>query len=368
MKALISPFVLLLSILASLVLPGHADDSTFHIYAPNRGPETLLVVRATASEDGALALEALDPVDLGIPAGSIVAHPDEPLLYITENWSGGEGIQGAAVHLADDGGVAEFQLFPIANGYSYLGLDRAGRFLLGCNYRNGIVDVYELGEDGSPGPLVSSVTEGLGNAHSALPSPDNSFVYVPYVKDNNALHQYRFNADTGALTPLKTLDAAPPENTGPRHIAYHPELPMVYFSNEQQLGVSVWEKLDSGQLELRQMAGLTDVEAPEKGVSGSDIVITPNARFLFTGIRGPKHDFDHISRFAIEEDGTVRHLGLTEADAVPWGLALSPDGRHLLASGHRSGTLMAYRIEDNGDLTRVATLDWGKGVTDLIAR
>jgi len=345
-----------------------AEEPSFHVYAPNRGPKNLLVVRATTDADKTLELEALEPVDLGIPAGSIVAHRERPLLYVTENWSGGDGIQGAALELADDGRIAGIERFPIAHGYSYLGLDRQSRFLLGCNYRAGHVDVYALDEDGRPGELVSSIEPVRRNAHCALPTPDNRFVYVPHVKDMNALHQYRFDADTGELTALEPLDAKPPANTGPRHVAYHPSLPLVYFSNEQQLGVSVWNRLDSGRLELRQMAALTGVEPPQDGVSASDIVITPNARFLFTGIRGPKHDFDFIARFAVAEDGSLRHLGLTEADAVPWGLALSPDGRHLLVAGHRSGTLTAYRIGDDGDLTRAATLDWGQGVTDLVAR
>ena len=342
-------------------------EPAFRIYAPSRSTESLLVVEATPNDSG-LLLEAIPTHDLGFAAATIAAHPDEPLLYVSTNRTGEDGSPGAVLSLDEDGDIAGVRPFTADHGYSYLSLDRGSRFLLGCNYGDGFVDVYELDDTGLPGPAVSSLNEGRPAAHCVLPSPDNAFVYIPYVKESNALLQYRFDADTGALTALETLDAKPPAGTGPRHLAYHPELPMLYFSNEQHLGVSVYEKLPSGQLEVRQVCDLTGPEAPEDGVSSSDIVITADGRFLFAGIRGHKHDFDWISRYEVLPDGTVKHLGLTPADAIPWGLALSPGGEFLLATGFKSGTLMAFRIGGDGTLERVATLDWDPQVSDIVTR
>jgi 6-phosphogluconolactonase (cycloisomerase 2 family) len=82
-------------------------------------------------------------------------------------------------------------------------LDREENFLLGANYREGVIDVYQLDENHIPTTHVSSLNEGRKNAHCVLLSPDNRFVYIPYVKDTNALFQYQFNEGTGAITPLK---------------------------------------------------------------------------------------------------------------------------------------------------------------------
>ena len=65
----------------------------------------------------------------------------------------------------------------------------------------------ELGINGVPGKAVATVDEGKKEAHCILTSPDNKFLYVPYVKGNLALLQYGFNATTGAVTPLEPLDA-----------------------------------------------------------------------------------------------------------------------------------------------------------------
>ena len=118
------------------------------------------------------------------------------------------------------------------HSYAYLSLDRTSRFLLGADYGEGFVDVYALNESGTPGKRVTALNEGRSTAHCILTTPDNRFVYVPYVKENNAIYQYRFDAESGQLTALEPKNANPPEGTGPRHMAYHPTKPVVYFSNE----------------------------------------------------------------------------------------------------------------------------------------
>ena len=54
--------------------------------------------------------------------------------------------------------------------------------------------------------------------------------------------------------------------------------------------------------------------------------------------------FSRISRYRVLEDGKAEFLGLTEADQVPWGLTLSPDGKFLLVSATTGASLAAYRI------------------------
>lgn len=344
-----------------------AVGKPFHAYAPSRNGNSLWIVKATPSGAN-LALEAVEQVDLGFSPATITDHPFLPQVYVSTN-RGKDGVApGAMVTLAADGKQDSIVPFNGANGYSYLSLDRARNFLLGCNYGDGFVDVYELDEAGRVGDRVSSLNEGRKAAHCVLPSLDNRSIYIPYVKDSNALYQYHFDAETGALSPMEKLDAEPPEGTGPRHLAYHPTLPILYFSNEQHLGVSVYDRSEDGSLTIRQVCDLPVEKIPEEGVSSSDIVISPDGRFVFAGIRGHKHDFDFISRYEVLDNGELKALGVTPADAIPWGLALSPDGRWLLATGFKSGTLMAYRVGNEGELTRVDTLEWDENISDIVTR
>jgi len=358
--SLVLPFLCFLA-------PFARADAGFHIYAPSRTTGRLLIVQAKPSDDR-MSLKRSQQVELGFPAATIATHPDQPMLYVAAPRGPEDKTPGAVVLLDRDGNYQRHKSVTFSHGYSYLSLDRASRFLLGVNYSDGFVDVYALDKSGAVGNRVTALNEGRRHAHCVLPSPDNRFVYIPYVKDSNAILQYRFNPDSGQLAALDPKNAHPPEGTGPRHMAYHPKKPIVYFSNEQHLGVSVYEMRKSGGLKVRQVCDAVGKDEPKQGVSSSDVLITPDGRFLFAGIRGHTRDFDWISRYRVRSSGDVELLGLTPADKIPWGLALSPCGRYLLATAFEGATLTAFRIGEVGDLTKVASLKCDKNISDLVAR
>jgi 6-phosphogluconolactonase len=345
-------------------------DRSFTLYAPSHTRQRLLVVRARPApgeDTSGVKLELERTVDLGFPGGTITAHATEPLLYV----SGGRGQNGdnAAVVRLDAAGLPqEPKPVTLDRGYASLSTDRAGKFLLGCDYGSGAVDVYPLDAAGVPGQRVHGLDEGRKNAHCVFPSPDNRFVYVPYVKETSALHQYAFDPATGGLTPLEPKDVGPPAGSGPRHLVYHPRLPLVYFSEEQGLGVSAYRRADDGRLALWHRARAVPADAPASGVTSSDIVITPDGRHLYAGIRGHDHAYDFIACYAVADDGSLAPRGLVPADKIPWGMAISPDGRHLAVTGFGSATLVVYAIAADGHLTRAATLPWDDRITDLVAR
>ncbi|MEK6234691.1 MAG: lactonase family protein, partial [Planctomycetales bacterium] len=308
----------------ALIVPLAGAEDAFYVYAPSRVAGKLLIVEATPSAAG-LSLKLTEQVELGFPAATITAHPEKPLLYAAPPRGTPGETQAAVISLKRDGSYLRHAPLTLHHGYSYLSLDRANRFLLGVNYFDGFVDVYALNDAGIPGKRTAALNEGRRNAHCVLPSPDNQFVYIPYVKDTNAILQYKFDSKSGRLTALEPKNAEPPEGTGPRHMAYHPSKPIAYFSNEQHLGVSVYDVQKSGALKLRQVCDAVNKNETKDGVSSSDVAITPDGRFLFAGIRGHKRDFDWISRYRVKSNGEVELLGLTPADKIPWGLALSPD-------------------------------------------
>lgn len=361
---------LFIAICAVVLIPlaGGADDSvSFTIYAPSRINQTLLVVQARV-KDGELKLEPAESVDLGFAGVAISQHPENPILYVAAA-SGEEGqVPGASVILNEDGISGKVVPFKLNHGCCYLSLDRKNQFMLGANYGDGFVDVYSLNKDGTLKSRVGGLDEGRKNAHCVLPSPDNRFVYIPYVKDNNDLYQYAFDEGTGALKPLDPKSARPPEMTGPRHMAYHPSLPKAYFSNEQGIGISVYTRSENGQLKFDQVCEVVEPSFDKAGLSASDIVITPDGRFLFSGIRGAKKNFDRIARYRILEDGKIELLGLTEADEVPWGLHLSPKGKYLIVTAFKGATLTVFKLGENGELTEAASLDWDAKISDVVTR
>lgn len=339
----------------------------FRIYSPSAKSGNLWIIQANA-EGKELRLKVERKVELGLPGRVITSHPTKPLLYVTATAGEPGKVPGAVVSLLEKGAYHKHKPLEFNDGACYLSVDHGHRHLLGVSYGNGRLHVYPLDEDGVPGKSVATIDEGKNAAHCVLVSPDNKNLYIPYVKGSLALLQYRYNGTTGSITPLEPKDARPPQGTGPRHMAYHPTLPMVYFTNEQGIGLSTYRRATDGQLKIEQDLNVLPPGMSKMGLSASDLVITPDGKHLFAGLRGHRQDFDKISRYQVLENGKARFLGLTDADKIPWGFALSPDGKYLLVTATTGATLTAYRITKAGDLTKVATLDWEPGMSDLVTR
>lgn len=342
-------------------------EPAFHVYAPSPASRQLLVLKAKPTAGG-IELSVESKVDLGFQGATIAAHPSKAVLYVGSGGGPAGKVPGTTLRLDPSGAVSGQKPFSMKHGTAYLSADRAGRFLLSADYGSGAVDVYGLDDSGSPTQWISGRDEGRKEAHCVLPSPDNRHVYIPYVKGNNALLQYRFNPETGSLEPMTPANAMPPEGTGPRHMAYHPKLPVVYFSNEQHLGVSVYDRDAEGRLKFRKVCDALGADESKAGISSSDIVITPDGRHLFAGIRGHQKAFDLITRYRIGDDGDITLLGRTPADKIPWGFALSPGGEYLFVTAFEGATITAYNVGKDGSLEKASSVPCDKGIFDILAR
>ena len=357
------PFLCLLWLTANLA----RAEENFHIYAPVASGAKLLIVEAKPTTGG-VDLKLAGEMKIGVSAFTITKHRTKPVLYVSGSSKVAGTPNGAVISLDANGGYQKHAEIVLDHSYAYLSLDRTSRFLLGADYGKGFVDVYALDESGTPGKRVTALNEGRSTAHCILTTQDNKFVYVPYVKENNAIYQYRFDAESGQMTALEPKNANPPEGTGPRHMAYHPTKPVVYFSNEQHLGVSAYDIDKTGVLRLRQICASFAKDTPKDGVSASDIVLSLDGRFLFCGIRGRTPEFNVISRYRVKEGVDLEFLGLTPADKIPWGFALSPDGRFLMVAAYEGSTLKAYQISESGELKEVGSLAWDKNIMSIVTR
>ena len=148
----------------------------------------------------------------------------------------------------------------------------------------------------------------------------------------------------------------------------HPTLPMAYYSEEQGLGVSVYERAADGRLTLRSRPRPKPDVTPAPPLAGSDIVLTPDARHLFMGIRDFAGTGDLIAAYRVTTDGGLEPLPGTPADDVPWGMAVSADGRFLAVTNYGSKKLTVYRIGAEGGLERMTGVDVEDRIMDVVVR
>jgi 6-phosphogluconolactonase len=346
-------------------------------------PDVLFVCLQDEDKIASFAIDAATGAltrraDLSVAGGpSVLAlSPDRRILYV------GRRAPAAISSYRIDQNTGALDLqgsVEAADAPTFLAPDRTGRYLLCAYYQGGYAAVHRLGDDGSvAAPLLCRQDTAVG-AHAIATDKSNRYAFVPHisrVQDNvleppknipgpNFIAQFRFDAQTGALTPNTAFRVEQAELIGPRHYCFHPDRDVVYFSDEQGCSVSVY-RLDpaTGTLSTVQRVGTL----PD-GFSGrntcSQIHLTPSARFLYVGNRG----HNSIAGFAIDAaTGRLQPLGHAPTEAVPSAFGLDPGGNYLFAAGTATGKLASYRIDPNtGALSPLAVLDTGRRPAAVLA-
>jgi 6-phosphogluconolactonase len=333
-----------------------------------------IAVFAVDADSGRLTPSAPAPAAGGPSVMAI--SPDRKMLYV------GHRARPAIVSYRIDhatGGLSAAGTAPQADAPTFLAPDRAGRYLLSAYYQGGYAAVYPIAADGTVGATPVDKQETAVGAHAISTDPSNRFAFVPHIariqdnvleppRDNpgpNMIMQFKFDAQSGRLTPNSPLRVEPTESLGPRHYCFHPSLDAAYFSNEQGCSVTVY-RLDrtAGTLSAAQTLSTLPSGYSARNTC-SQIHLTPSARFLYVGNRG----HNSIAGFAVDAaTGHLTAIGHAATEAVPSAFAVDPTGRFVFAAGTASGRLAPYRINgESGALTPLATLAVGQRPAAVLA-
>jgi 6-phosphogluconolactonase len=119
-------------------------------------------------------------------------------------------------------------------------VDPSGKFMIVANYSSGSVAVLAIAPDGSlkdqhqlvmlpgePGP--HKVEQTISHPHDVAFDSSGRFVLVPD-KGLDRVFVFRFDPASGRLAEPDSVKSRP--GAGPRHLAFHPKLPVVWVLNE----------------------------------------------------------------------------------------------------------------------------------------
>lgn len=313
-------------------------------------------------------------LDLNTSAGPQATSPDNDLLYVasTIRTEGQKKLSPGIATLAvePDGNLRFLHKAAISDGPSYLSTDATGRFLAGSHYGAGKASTWALDPAGVYRGTVVTSLELERCAHSAVFAPDNRHLLIPATAPN-CVFQLTFDAQTGKASPANPPTAPGPtgesEARQPRHLVFHPSLPIAYTTNEREApGVGVWSwDLEKGLLETVQ-----NIPSTPAGFTGTittaDLHLTPDARFLYISNRDltdRKARVGNSSIVAFKVDPQSGHLSLIDhfpSEHIPRSFCLHPKGRFLYVAGQMDDTLGAYSIDpETGRLTRIAQYPTG---------
>ena len=316
---------------------------------------------------GKLTPKAEVPVSGGPSALAI--SPDKNVLYV-----GHRDVPEISSWRIDHntGGLTKNGTVSPDGAATFLSTDRKGKYLLSAYYQAGHVGVHPIGDDGAVGdPPIEWLATDIG-AHAIQTDPSNKFAFVPHIarlfdnvmeppKDTpgpNVIFQFRFDENTGRLTPNSPLKLEVEEGLGPRYYCFHPTLDIVYFSDEQGCSVTGY-RLDTATGALTAFQTITTLPDGYTGRNTcSQIQISSSGKFLYVPNRG----HNSIAGFSVDpSNGRLTGIGQVSTEAVPNAFSLDPEGKFIFAAGAASGRLASYRINgDTGELTALETYSVGQ--------
>ena len=308
----------------------------YHVYVSNSGNN--FFSHFLMDEDSG-ALEPQPNIELEGAPGAVVMHPNGRVMFVA--------LRAARLlvnYVVDQekGRLVRLSETALAEGPPYLFLDNTCSFLLSSYYGSGHVGVHSMS---GPGILADQPLQMLPTAiraHSIQTDRSNRFAFVPHTNPTNAIFQFRFDEQTGQLTPNDPPKVQPATPEGPRHFAFHPTRDLLYSINENGSTISAYRfDPESGTLSSFQVISTLPEGFDRADNTTAEIKIAPNGRFLYGSNRG----HDSLALFAIGNDGRLTAKGHYPTEATPRFFELDPSGRFTYAVGQGSGRLASYRID-----------------------
>ena len=331
----------------------------YYLYVSISGEDKICIFEMDA-DTGVLEKQEDMPLEGG-PSGLAIA-PNKNFLYAVRRRM--SKLATLAVDQAT-GTLAHLGTIEEESDSVYVTVDGAGKFVLTAGQRGARASSYRVGGDGVLAePAVCTVRTEPGS-HSVEVHPSNRFVYVPNCIDSNAIYQYKYDGDTGEITPNTPPKMVPSERLGPRHLRFHPNMAVMYTTDEQGNSISAYHIGESGTVSAFQTISTLPDDFDRSENSTSQLRVHPSGKFLYAPNRG----HDSVACFNIDENsGELSLIGRVPTEDHVRGIEVDPQGRFFFAAGAISGKMSAYRIDqDSGELTDRVIYDVGKAPMWVLA-
>ena len=309
-------------------------------------------------------LRRIASVNAGANPSFLAIHPNGRVLYAVnevENHNGKASGAVSAFSIARDSGALTRRNEQPSEGGApcFVSLDRSGRVVLVANYVGGNVALLPISADGSLAPASQVVQhkgsgpnaerQGAPHAHCIVADPSNRFVLAADLGADRVF-VYRLDVDGKSLQHVEGGDAVMRSGAGPRHLAFHPRLPLVFVANELDSTVATL-RFDAQRGALTSLDSRSTLPAGWTGTNyPADIHVAPSGRALYVSNRG----HNSIAVFSVAESTgalALEQVISTEGD-WPRNFSLDPSGRWLLVANQRSGSVVVFaRDQNSGRLT-----------------
>ena len=339
------------------------DDALLYIgtYTEGTRSEGIYLIRMDRRSG---KLRRVGSVDAGANPSFLTIHPNSRVLYAVNEVDTHNGKPTGAVSAfaiaSNTGALTRLNEQRSEGGAPcFVSVDRSGRVVLVANYNGGSVALLPIQSDGALAPATKVVQhtgagpnterQAAAHAHCILADPSNRFALAADLGADRVF-VYRLDLDDKSVRHVEGGDAVMRPGAGPRHIAYHPTLPLVFVANELDSTVATL-RFDAERGALSLVDSHSTIPSGWSGTNyPADIHVAPSGRALYVSNRG----HSSIAVFSVAESTgalTLDQVISTEGD-WPRNFTLDPTGRWLLVANQRSDSVIVFaRDPKTGRLT-----------------
>ncbi|MFC2125537.1 lactonase family protein [Bacteroidota bacterium] len=237
-------------------------------------------------------------------------------------------------------------------GPCHIVIDKTGTRALVSNYGSGNLVMFPISNAGllseeavtiqHNGSSVNESRQKKPRVHSIKLSYDNNYAYVSDLGIDKVMI-YELDAEMGSLKPAQKPYVDIEQGSGPRHFAYHPDLPYAYVINELFNTVTAF-KVDKQNGSLTTIQTITTLPKLFNEVSYcADIHIHPNGKFLYGSNRGN----NTIVVFSIDQ--STGELDLVDHTSTkgdwPRNFMIDQEGKLLLVANQKTDDIYIFEID-----------------------
>ncbi len=222
-------------------------------------------------------------------------------------------------------------------------------FLIVTNYHGGSVASYPINPEGSLGELATFVQhegssidterQNEAHAHSSIFSADGSIFYVADLGMDRIV-AYKLDPLNARLISVEEIDTETHLGAGPRHMAWHPNLRILYVINELDSTISTYSHKRDNSLDFLQTTETIPHDFTGRNTC-ADIHVSQDGRFVYGTNRG----HDSIAIFEIDEgSGIITPKGHYHTGGkTPRNFKLSADDDMVLVANQETNNIVMFR-------------------------